>query len=244
LKVVILAGGKGTRGKPFTDYFPKAMIPVCGKPLIEYLVRYLSSFDFIDEIIIIADLNKFGGQIQNYFKDRKTHKNLTFIQDSQAGTAGDLIHLSKKLEGTPNFILWFADNLAAIKLDMMYKFYKQTKSFACVATRKYRREETGFALVKNGMITEFKEKPIIEMPISECLGVYVLATKILAKIRSKLKAKKKNLNFSFDILQELSSKEKISAFDIGKTSWVDVESPITLERNKKLITKIVKEMKV
>ena len=113
-----------------------------------------------------------------------------------------------------------------------------------MATRKYRREETGFALVKNGMITEFKEKPIIEMPISECLGVYVLATKILAKIRSKLKAKKKNLNFSFDILQELSSKEKISAFDIGKTSWVDVESPITLERNKKLITKIVKEMKV
>ena len=35
VKAVILAGGKGTRGKPYTDYFPKAMIPVNGKPLID-----------------------------------------------------------------------------------------------------------------------------------------------------------------------------------------------------------------
>jgi len=38
LKAVILAGGLGTRGKPFTDYFPKAMIPIDGKPLIDHIV--------------------------------------------------------------------------------------------------------------------------------------------------------------------------------------------------------------
>jgi mannose-1-phosphate guanylyltransferase len=48
VKVIILAGGKGNRAKPFTDFFPKAMIPVEGKPLIDYIVRYVSSFSFID----------------------------------------------------------------------------------------------------------------------------------------------------------------------------------------------------
>ena len=56
MKAIILAGGKGTRGKPYTDYFPKAMIPINGKPLIDYVVKYLSfSFDFITEIIIVSD---------------------------------------------------------------------------------------------------------------------------------------------------------------------------------------------
>ena len=55
MKAVILAGGKGTRGKPYTDYFPKAMTPINGKPLIDYIVKYLKSQKIIDEIIIIAD---------------------------------------------------------------------------------------------------------------------------------------------------------------------------------------------
>ncbi|MFB5616790.1 MAG: NDP-sugar synthase, partial [Nitrosopumilus sp.] len=41
MKAVILAGGSGTRGKPYTEYFPKAMIPINGKPLVDYVVRYL-----------------------------------------------------------------------------------------------------------------------------------------------------------------------------------------------------------
>ncbi len=51
MKAVILAGGKGTRGKPYTEYFPKAMTPINGKPLIDYIVKYLKSFSFVKEII-------------------------------------------------------------------------------------------------------------------------------------------------------------------------------------------------
>ena len=79
------------------------------------------------------------------------------------------------------------------------------------------------------------------MHMSECLGIYVLGSDILKKIYAK--RKKKNLNLSFDILEELSKKGKVSAYDIGKKSWLDVESPTYLERNKKLAQKIIKEMK-
>ena len=79
MKAIILAGGKGTRGKPYTEYFPKAMTPINGKPLIDYVVKYLKSFSFVKEIIIISDFNGLGGQIKNYYGDQK---NITFVQDS------------------------------------------------------------------------------------------------------------------------------------------------------------------
>ena len=122
----------------------------------------------------------------------------------------------------------------------MCKFYKEKKKLACVATRRYRKEETGYAIVKDGLVVEFKEKPLIKMQMAECLGVYILHTKIIQVIKSK---KEKHVNLSFDVLQELSLKKMISAFDIGKTPWIDVDSPVKIERNHALVKQIIKKMK-
>ena len=242
MKAVILAGGRGTRGKPFTDYFPKAMIPIYGKPLIDHIVQYVSSFSFIDEIIILADYTGIDSQIQGYFENRTTKKKIRFVQGSQSGTGGDLVHLSSLLGKNSEFLLWFADNLTPVDLGKMLKFYKKKKSVACVATRGYRKEETGYANVKDGLILEFKEKPIIKLSMAECLGIYILATKILKLIKSKQR-KQKQINLSYDILQGLSKNQSISAFDIGKTPWIDVESPTKIERNQELVKSIIKKMK-
>ena len=47
LKAILLAGGLGTRAKPFTDYSPKALIPIHGRPAIDHLARYLSRFSCV-----------------------------------------------------------------------------------------------------------------------------------------------------------------------------------------------------
>jgi len=240
VKAIILAGGKGTRGKPYTDYFPKAMTPINGKPLIDYVIKYLNSFDIIKEIIIISDFSGLGGQIKNYYHNTKTSKKISFVQDSQSGTGGDLLHIEKMLKNEPEFILWFVDNLCAIDLKKMYQFFKEKKSSACIATRIKRKEETGFAIVENGIIKEFKEKPIMKLPMSECLGIYILGKDVIRMVKAK--SKQKEINLSFDILQELSKEGKISAYDIGDKNWIDVESPMTLERNKKEVNKIIKQM--
>lgn len=234
LKAVILAGGKGTRARPFTDYFPKAMMPVDGRPLIFYTIQHLSSFDFISEIIVICDLRGFGGQIKNYFEKSKKIK---FVQDSSSGTAGDLMHL--KISKNEAFFLWFADNLCALDLKKMLKHYTDKGSMACIATRQFRKEETGFAKVDDGNIIQFIEKPLIRMENCECTGIYVLSGKILDIIKSKTK---RNLNLSYDVLQELSEKGLVSSFDIEKTPWVDVESPVILERKSDSIRKIISQI--
>jgi len=236
VKAVILAGGKGTRGRPYTEYFPKAMTPINGKPLIDYVVRYLKSFNFIKEIIIISDYNGLGGQIKNYYGNQK---NIKFIQDSQSGTGGDLLHIEKELKNESEFLLWFVDNLCAVDVIKMRNIFKEKKSSATIATRTKRKEETGFAIVENGIIKEFKEKPIMKLQLSECLGIYMLRKEIIQKIKKK---KQKQVNLSYDILQQLSKEGKVSAYDIAEREWIDAESPMILERNQKTVKKIIKQM--
>ena len=237
MKAVILAGGKGTRGKPYTEYFPKAMSPINGKPLIDYVVKYLKSFNFIKEIVIISDFDGLGGQIKNYFG---IQKNIVFVQDSQSGTGGDLLHIKEKLKDESEFLLWFVDNLCAVNIEKMRETFRDKNSSACIATRTKRKEETGFAVVKNGIIKEFKEKPIMELQLSECLGIYMLGSDIIKRIEKK--EKQKEINLSFDILQQLSKEDKISAFDIENKEWIDAESPMVLKRNEKTVKKIIKQM--
>ncbi|HJL67635.1 MAG TPA: nucleotidyltransferase family protein [Nitrosopumilus sp.] len=237
MKAVILAGGKGTRGKPYTEYFPKAMLPINDKPLIGYVVNYLKSFSFIKEIIIISDFNGLGGQIKNYFGNEN---NITFVQDSQSGTGGDLLHIEKKLKGESEFLLWFVDNLCAVDVKKMRETFRKKNSSACITTRTKRKEETGFAIVENDIIMEFKEKPVMKLQLSECLGIYMLGKDIISRIKKK--AKQKEINLSYDILQQLSKEGKVSAFDIGDNDWLDAESPTILERNEKTVKKIIKQM--
>jgi len=121
----------------------------------------------------------------------------------------------------------------------MREIFKEKNSFACIATRTKRKEETGFAIVENGIIKEFKEKPIMKLQLSECLGIYMLGKEIIQKIKKK---KQKQINLSFDILQQLSKEGKVSAYDIANKEWIDAESPMILERNEKLVTRIIKQM--
>jgi mannose-1-phosphate guanylyltransferase len=239
VKAVILAGGQGTRGRPYTEYFPKAMIPIFDKPLIHYIVKYLSSSKEISEIIVLSDYEGLGDQIKNYLENLDGIKKIKFVQDSHSGTGGDLLHLAKNLKGESKFLLWFVDNLCALDISKMTKRFSEKKSMACIATRTMRKEETGFAVVKDGIISEFIEKPTMRLAMPECLGIYVLDSKILKKINA---IKEKQINLSYHILENLSKEGKISSFDIEDTPWLDVESPVIIERNSKVVKQIIKQM--
>ena len=275
LKAVIMAGGQGTRGRPYTEYFPKAMMPISDKPLVDYIIKYVQSFEFIDQIIIITDLRGLGGQILNYYgADSPSYDPtcMAFVQDSQSGTGGDLLHAYDMIPDNEPFVLWFVDNLCAVDLDAMLKKFNDTSSVACIATRSTRAEETGFAVVDdNDMVRKFVEKPTMSLPSSECLGVYILHHDVLSRISDVMQQKpsidsstrdiisnngtsghdtdltiinchKMQVNLSYDILEKLSKEGSVSAFDIGDSQWLDVESPTVLERNKTRVYKIISAM--
>ena len=102
---------------------------------------------------------------------------------------GDLLHIEKDLKDESEFLLWFVDNLCAVDIKKMRNTFKEKNSSACIATRTKRKEETGFAIVENGIIKEFKEKPTMKLQLSECLGIYMLGKDIITKNKEKEKSK-------------------------------------------------------
>lgn len=238
MKAVILAGGKGTRGRPYTDYIPKAMIPVDDRPLIGHVLDYVCASDSIDGAVVISDFEGLGAQIGNYLNGMRYGKDVSLIQDSGSGTGGDLLHAARELEGSGEFLLWFVDNLCALDIDGMVSRFKEGGGLACIATRRRRREETGFAVVRDGIVEDFREKPVLELPMAECLGIYVISTRILGMIEER----GGSVNLSYDILQGLVGGGNVISYDIGDAEWMDVESPAALERNGGAVRRIIRQM--
>ena len=151
MKIVLLAGGIGSRARPFSDYSPKALIPINGKPLIDYIIRYVSKFSHITEIIIVCEFDSHGKQIINYLegKERVIGKKIIFIEDRKKGTGGALLECMKRLEKETFFMVWYADNLCAVDINSLVEEYTKINSetdeglIGIVIARSHRKEETG-----------------------------------------------------------------------------------------------------
>ena len=115
MKVVIIAGGQGTRIASVNSEIPKAMIPINGKPIIEYQVELAKRYGFHDFLFIIGYL---GDQIESYFQDGSqwgVHINY-FHETTPLGTAGALGLLCDQL--TEDFFVFYGDTV--MDFDMLH----------------------------------------------------------------------------------------------------------------------------
>lgn len=261
LKAVLLAGGYGTRAKPFTDYFPKAMFPLDGRPVIDHIVRFLAHFSSISEIIIVCDFDSFGKQIINYFegKDCLVGKSIKFVEDKKKGTGGSLLEVEKHIGQDEYFLVWFADNLTALKIDHMIQEYNLISAkdrgaiIGMIAVRKKRREETGRVILENQVnssngsniairIKEFMEKHTLQLEQPEALGIYLFSNRIFEYLHNRSK-EGYSFNLSYDILKKIPGNGNLFSYDIGDDiEWLDVESLAYLDRNKDMTEKILSQM--
>lgn len=167
MKAILLAGGFGTRAKPFSDYLPKALIPLDGRPVIDYIIRYLAKFPEISELIIVCEFDRFGKQIINYFDGKETliGKSITFVEDKKNGTGGALLNVEKNVmedvseDDDVCFLVWFADNLCALKIDDMIRKYNRINNNTPGRGRQEEEEEekatiTGMVVVRNRRFQE------------------------------------------------------------------------------------------
>ena len=115
MQAVIMAGGFGTRLMELThDAIPKPMIPICGKPLLQWQIENLKKNGFDDIIVIVGHLgdqilDKFGGTVRYY------------EEDIPRGTAGSLPKIENLIED--NFLLIYGDLFFDFNFDRMIKFH-------------------------------------------------------------------------------------------------------------------------
>lgn len=130
MKVVILAGGKGTRMGALTNDVPKPMICLASKPLLEYQVELVKKYN-LNEVIILSGYK--AEIIENYFKDgRKWGVNIHHNRESvQLGTSGAIKAIEDKL--SEDFLVFYGDVMMDVDLESLIIFHLSQRPIATIA---------------------------------------------------------------------------------------------------------------
>lgn len=157
MKVVILAGGKGTRISEHTKSIPKPMIKIGSKPILEHIINYYMRYGFND--FLVAGGYKYS-IIRDYFKKKKISANIKVINTGIESLTGKrLVELKNELDET--FMLTYGDGLSNIDLNKLLKFHKKYKKKITV-TAVHPPARFGELQIKNNLVKKFEEKPQLQ----------------------------------------------------------------------------------
>ena len=182
MKALILAAGKGTRLRPITDYIPKPMVPIHGKPLLEWVLLHLISYGIQEYVIAISYLAE---QIENYFGDGdRLGVSIQYSYGSTpAGKAGEIWRSREFISEEKQFLVVPGDTITHLNYSNFIKFHENHGGVASVALSTNYRLEVGFAQVdESNRITKFLEKTNLGRPVST--GTYLLDKDIFPYIKT------------------------------------------------------------
>ena len=189
-RAIILAGGQGTRLKPYTTFFPKALVPLGEMPVLELVLRQLKAHGFTEITLAVGHLSEL---IRAYFGDGSAWGvSLSYVREGMPlGTAGPL----KTIPDLPeNFLVMNADIVSDIDYRALFNAHVQgileEKNHSgksdvdpCLATiAAYRRtSRIDFGVLefneKNRRLQNFIEKPVLEHSVS--MGIYMFNRRVL-----------------------------------------------------------------
>ena len=157
MKVVILAGGFGTRLSEYTGTIPKPMVPIGGKPILAHILNIYRKYGHKDFYIALG----YKGQIiRKYFSNKKNLKRDIRVNLIDTGsntlTGGRLLRLRKYLRNE-TFLLTYGDGVSNVNLNKLVNFHKKNKKMVTVtAVRPPAR--FGALEIKNNKVVKFTEK--------------------------------------------------------------------------------------
>ena len=184
MKTLILAGGLGTRLRPFTFTIPKPLLPIGEKSILELLIEKLRVQGFTD---IILSVGYKANMIEAYFGDGKRFGvDISYVhEEERLGTAGPIWLAKKLLFKESDFLLMNGDIYTDISFNKLVEFHLETSAVLTVAIRKH-FYQSPYGVI--GMDIDSRViKNIVEKPTQFSLinaGIYVVNTGILHMIYS------------------------------------------------------------
>ncbi len=218
--VVIMAGGQGTRLRPFTQDCPKPMLPVDGKPMLEILLDQYIAKGFHEFYISVNYLKE---KIMDYFKDGSDlGVSITYlIEDFPLGTAGSLALLPADINDP--FLLLNGDVLTRLDPQHLLQFHNDNGCTATLCVREYQSNVPfGVVNIDGVHLHSIDEKPTFKYLVNA--GIYVLDPCILPSIPAN------TFTDMPDLLQSILEKgANITVCPIHEY-WIDVGIPETLQK--------------
>ena len=213
IPVIIMAGGKGTRLDPFSRIFPKPLIPIGDKPIIEIVIDEFRK-QGIDKYYLT--INYKGEMIESYFNHIQKDYQIEYIRENIfLGTAGSLKLLEKKINNV--FIVSNCDVLVKADFREVVEIHqKQNASLTILSSIQYYKLPYGIVEFKEGgKVIRILEKPEYTFPINT--GVYILSKESLRFIP-------KNISFDMTDLIEIliKNKQKVITYPVNENDYIDI----------------------
>jgi glucose-1-phosphate cytidylyltransferase len=202
MKVVIFAGGFGTRISEYTKTIPKPMIKINGIPIIMHIINHYKSYGFKDFYIALGYK---GNVVKKYFKNFKNKNIKINLIDTglRTMTGGRLKRLSKFLKNE-TFLATYGDGLSNVNLDKLVKFHKKNKKLVTLtAVRPPAR--FGTIKLKGNKVSYFKEKSSLDEGWING-GFFVMESKFLKFIKND------NTFLERDPFEQLTKKKQLLGY--------------------------------
>ena len=221
MKTVILAGGKGTRLKPYSTVFPKPLMPIGDTPILEIIIRQLKARGLTDIVVAVGHL---GELIMNFFGDgSKWGVNIGYCREEEPlGTAGALGLLKKDL--TETFLVINGDTLTTLDYAGMAAAHEKSGAALTIALSE-RDTHVDFAVAEMdgaGTVTAYTEKPTFHHTVS--MGIYVCQPEVLDRVTPG-----ERLDFP-DLTKTLMAQGKPVKGYLFGGYWLDIGQPSDYEK--------------
>lgn len=179
MKAFLLAAGKGTRLLPLTYSTPKCLVPICGKPLIEFWFDLFELYG-INEILI--NTSHLADKVENYLDSHSRNFNIHLVYEKKLlGSGGTIKNNLDFVEGEDAFFIFYADNLTNINLKEMMKFHQERDTDFTLAVFKVSNpHECGIIeMDENSSIVSFVEKPVNPASNLAFAGIMISTPKMM-----------------------------------------------------------------
>ena len=154
MKVIILAGGFGTRLSEYTKTIPKPMINICGKPMLLHIMKHYAKYGFKDFYIALGYK---GEMIKKFFNKNFFDWNVHLIETGKNTMTGGRLKRLTKYIGKETFMMTYGDGLSNVNLNKLLNFHKKNKKLVTLtAVRPPAR--FGAIKLKGNQVSYFKEK--------------------------------------------------------------------------------------
>lgn len=223
MKAIILAGGRGKRLRPITDYVPKPLIPLNNIPILEWQLRYLKNYG-VDEAIICTGYKT--EMIENYFSMKKNIGiKIRFSKEKiPLGTGGAIKQAASAIKEKSFFVL-NGDTITNIDLN---KLSELPNAIAAIELR----TKFGIMETNNEKVTRFREKKEISNLWMNA-GIYHLQKETVKDLPKKGDIEK-------TVFPQYAEKGKLFTVKFKNVKWYSVDSFKDMEECSQEINKIIK----
>lgn len=158
MKVVILSGGKGTRSYPFTEYYPKPMMPICGKPILVHIMELYAGQGFTNFLIAAGHRKEI---LLDYFEGRFRDWTVEIADTGEESDTGERIRRCRPHLDHSTFFATYGDGVGSVNLQDLLAFHRSHGQLATVTSVPLRSQYGTVETDLHGKVLRFVEKPVI-----------------------------------------------------------------------------------